>query len=175
MLGFGGPPALPMDPEMAAAWDAYTECALDGDNPVARGLYAPQLYVTPGVGNHCTTMVKYNRTCSQRTILICLAHCRYNWLKSYSPGQIYIMQSEKLFADPTVEMERLTNWLGMRPHYKHEQQQFQIVGSRHMQEFNSQFLKNNIGKKDSVFAKTVDCDKDIINVSACRGDTKWLP
>eukprot|EP00037_Helgoeca_nana_P022406 m.228897 g.228897 ORF g.228897 m.228897 type:complete len:80 (-) comp25989_c0_seq3:589-828(-) len=57
MLGFGGPPALPMDPEMAAAWDAYTECALDGDNPVARGLYAPQLYVTPGVGNHCTTMV----------------------------------------------------------------------------------------------------------------------
>lgn len=120
-------------------------------------------------------MVKYNRTCSQRTIPICLAHCRYNWLKSYSPGQIYIMQSEKLFADPTVEMERLTNWLGMRPHYKHEQQQFQIVGSRHMQEFNSQFLKNNVGKKDSVFAKTVDCDKDIINVSACRGDTKWLP
>eukprot|EP00035_Acanthoeca_spectabilis_P008629 m.156473 g.156473 ORF g.156473 m.156473 type:complete len:509 (-) comp14435_c0_seq1:116-1642(-) len=129
-LGLGGPPKLPLDSKTAAAWDAYTDCILEGDNPVARGLYAPQLY---------------------------------NWLRSYSPGQLYVMQSENLFAEPVDEMQRLTSWLGMRTHFKHEQEEFQVVGSHHMQRFNARFLKTNMGKKDSVFAKSVDCNKDHIN------------
>eukprot|EP00035_Acanthoeca_spectabilis_P008630 m.156485 g.156485 ORF g.156485 m.156485 type:complete len:91 (-) comp14435_c0_seq2:322-594(-) len=75
------------------------------------------------------------------------------------------MQSENLFAEPVDEMQRLTSWLGMRTHFKHEQEEFQVVGSHHMQRFNARFLKTNMGKKDSVFAKSVDCNKDHINVS----------
>eukprot|EP00038_Savillea_parva_P013651 m.8913 g.8913 ORF g.8913 m.8913 type:complete len:507 (-) comp2578_c0_seq2:115-1635(-) len=127
-LGFKGPITLPMQDDEAAAWRAYSECAMEGDNPVARGIYAPQLF---------------------------------NWLQSYTPDQMRIIQSEHLFENPRDEMDRLTNWLGIRPHYRHEQEAFQVVGSRHMQKFNARLVLENVKKAHT--PNKVDCDKDVIS------------
>jgi hypothetical protein len=42
--GFGGPTGLPLNDEWKGAWEAWSACVMDGDNPVARGVYAPALY-----------------------------------------------------------------------------------------------------------------------------------
>jgi hypothetical protein len=56
-------------------------------------------------------------------------------------------------------MQKLTDWLQMRPHYRHEQEGFEVVGSHNMQKFNAQFTKSNVGSKQATFARVFNCDK----------------
>lgn len=46
-----------------------------------------------------------------------------------------------------VQVRRLTDAFGWRPHFPHESDTFGVVGSDHMRKFNARLLQPNVGRQ----------------------------
>lgn len=122
-----------MSPEMLAAWTTYSHCVLSSSGDSLP--VARSIYSVQ----------------------------LFNWVQQFAPERIYLLQSESLFYHTHTEMDRLTEWMGIRPHLDHEKTNFVPIGSSNMKRFNLHHVGRQTGRAKARFAARFDCIKKEMN------------